>query len=305
MVQIFGIQFRCGTSNANQLLANLCSAILVIGILSFTIWQIVREGRYRRESKFIIVMICLIVLQCSVILLATTAWSSDIDWKQSMSELPGYGVYHLTLFVASGTIFLTFLWILLQYLKPHFEKLKESIALTEYRVLQSFALLLVIGTTFFYINQHPGAKSYDTANPTRAILGDWKAYMTMLDSDAFSMKIQWNNFYSKNVSVLPVYIPRTSSVDIANMVEMDGKTSIVFYTHKSEVTNQILDRYYYMNLYDKNGNLISSVRQINSDAERLFIGFYLENGISDIGHVEFTHEDGSPAFVDGLEICYQ
>lgn len=311
-VQTFGIQFRCNISNANQLLENICMSMLVIGILTFVIWQIFSKGSYRKEAKFILVMLSLIIAQSSVVLLTTTDWHADIRWKQSVSVLPGYGVHHLSLYIAASAILLTFVWIALQYLKPHFLLMQEQFGHTEYVAFRIIALLVVVGTTFLYINQHANSKSYDSANPTRVAVADWKAYVPMTDSDAFCIRIEgkgWdgnNGHYVKNASEKSVGINRGPSVDLSNVAELNGRTSIAFYAHKTVATNQILDRPYYMNIYDKNGNFISRIRQINPDAERLYIGFYPEGGVSNVGRVDFTYEDGTPAFVDEtIEIGYR
>lgn len=307
-IQTIGIQFRGGISNANQMMVNICMSILTIVIFAFTMWQLVGKGRYKREVKFILVMFALIVCQSLVMLLTTPDWHADVNWKQSLGGLPGYGFHLLTFYIAGSAILLTCLWIILQYFKPHFEYLLGHLAIVEQFAFRAMVLFVAVTTTFFYINQHPGPKSFESANPMKVTVADWRAYLPMLDSDAFCIGIDWNRWscYRKNASVSSIATPRSASVDISGVAELNDKTSIVFYAHKTAVTNQILDRYYYISIYDKNGNLISKLRQINPDAERLYIAFYPEEGITNIGRVDFSYEDGTPAFVDdAIQIGYR
>lgn len=307
-VQTFGIQLRCGISNANQLLENVFVSLIVIGILAFAVWQIIQKRTYCGEAKFIIVMLSLIMGQCALIVLTTTDWHADISWKQSVSRFSGIVGHFTNMFIGAIVIFLVLLWVMIQYFKTHYDYLLEHMSCSERFTLRGVSITLITASMLIYINQHAGPKTYEFANQSRTEISDWPAYSIMLDDDAICMQINPNKrwHYMKNASVKSIDVQRSTSVDLSDVAELDGKTSIVAYAHKTAATNQILDRYYYMRIYDKDGNLISRIRQINSDANRLYIGFYLEEGIPNIGHVEFTYEDGMPAFVDEtLEIGYR
>lgn len=307
-VQTLGIQIRCGISNSNQMLSNILDIAILIGILAFVVRQFIRKSAsYKSEAKFIVTMLCLVVIQFSLIVLTTTDLHAEISWTRSLNAMPGQNFHFLAIYFAISVIYLTLLWVLIQFLRSHYEFLIEHAGATERLTFKILMFASVSVITFIYIGQRPGPKTYDTANPSRISSADWKSYVTMLDSDAFCIRIEpktWH--YMKNASVKSIDVQRSTSVDLSDVAELDGKTSIVAYAHKTAATNQILDRYYYMSIYDKDGNLISRIRQINSDANRLYIGFYLEEGIPNIGHVEFTYEDGTPAFVDEtLEIGYR
>lgn len=309
-VQMFGIRLRCGITSINQLLENISISFLMIGILAFTTWQIYRKGTFVREAKFILVMFCLIIVQCAVMVLTTVDWHTVISWRQSLSRVSGLANHPTNIYAAVDTIFFVLLWVIYQYFKPHFKTLQEHLDFTECFVFRTLTLLFAAGITFFYINQHSGAKSYESANPLRSTVSDWKAYVSMLASDAFCIRTAAGEargwFYCKNASVKSLGISRSASVDLSNVAELNEKSSIVLYVHKTAATNQIFDRYYYINIYDESDNLVLKMRQMNPDPERLFIAFYLEGGILNIGHVDFSYEDGSQAFVDDtIEIGYR
>lgn len=307
LVQSFGIQFRCAMSNSNQFLVNICMSLLVAGILIFTIRQITRKGTYKSDAKFILVMFSFIAAQCVMILLTTTDWHADISWKQSLNSIPGKYFHYLNLYIAASTILLTILWICLKYAKSRLVHLQGHLGIQDHAAIRIFIAFTAVVVTFAYIDQHATTKNYGSANPAISEKMDWKTYCSMLDSDSFCIRyVGGNSFYTRDAFAKSVAISRCASIDLSTVPELNGKQAIVFYTHKTAATNQILDRYYYMSLYDKDGNLISRLRQLNPDPERLYIAFYPDAGVANVGRVEFTYEDGSPAFVDEtIEIGYR
>lgn len=51
-----------------------------------------------------------------------------------------------------------------------------------------------------------------------------------------------------------------------------------------------------MTMYDSNNNKISEVMQSN-DEYRQYIGFIIDNPLENVDKVEFTYEDGEPAYL--------
>lgn len=89
-----------------------------------------------------------------------------------------------------------------------------------------------------------------------------------------------------------------NEADLSNIPELLND-KILALTVKKGLTNFAVA--YYANLYDINGNLISSVRQTN-DTNRIFADFFFEEPIQGVAKISFTLEEGYPVYVmDALQ----
>ena len=300
-----------GISKDNQLLLNTVLYVLITGIFIFSVIQVVSKKRYERECVFILALFSIIAGNCGVEILTSTGLHGSLSWnKVVLVPISGVGGHMVYATGAAIGILLACVHIFLDYLKFQYGDLfrkNVKLALLKKRTIMAFSLVLL----FFIVSQYPKGKEENYMTNMNYIVGDWKTYEHMLDDEFYVIQIDPDHwFYIKNASNLRVSLTAaTSTVSVADYTQIGNintNEKFIFYAEKDSITNQVLDRYYYMTLYDENGSIISTVRQMNDDPQRYHMAFYLDRSATNISSIAFTYEDGSPAKITGiLDIGYR
>ena len=201
-------------------------------------------------------------------------------------------------YMAVLSIALILFWILQKYIRKH-HYINPHLEPRERMIGKGMLIVAFAAGLCFFVNQYPKSKIEDLVTTTAASKDDWKTYVAMLDADAFCIRIELDGwYYTKNCFSKAAVINRCSEIDFSQDADLNDRKSFVFYVHKTTATNQARDRYYYMDVYDRDDNLLCHVKQLNPDADRQYIAFYMPDGVTNLGNVRFTYEDGSVAFVD-------
>ena len=131
----------------------------------------------------------------------------------------------------------------------------------------------------------------------KAELGDLKSYSGMASHETYL--IPTNPLACMYRS--PDCQIQNGNIEKSDHIEMDLDTqyAVSLYVHRDTWENQISLPAYYVSVYDRDGGLAATVPQI-SDAEEEYVGFDLDMPVNGISRLEFTHEDGSPAYVAGM-----
>lgn len=183
-----------------------------------------------------------------------------------------------------------------------FACLRRSDTWRRERAIQMFgvvmmALGVLIVCSFQVVDGDGGDCFYNNAVET----GDWENYSGMASHAAFMIPVApamesdsaWY-YRSSDCQVQRVTTEKGSNLEL----DLDTRYAVSLYVHKDTWENQISHPAYYVSVYDRDGNLAATVPQI-SDVEEEYVGFDLDMPINGISKLEFTHEDGTPAYIAG------
>ena len=275
--------------NCNFLWWNLLLLAVFIGGCGLLLVCIVKKKHYK-TSVFALVMLLISVGNTIMIPLTMDYRFLSNGWR-AIRSLPKHRYFMFS--------FLAFVGIALMFF----------ICLRKSGVYQRERGIRVAGTAIMALSMliicscqttESGYFFYDNPSET----GNWEKYSQMASHEEFVIpaaptmewKVPWL-YQSPNSQIKMSDTEKNSSL----LLDQDTPYAISLYVHKDTRQNQIHLNKYYVSVYDKNGELAATVPQI-SDPEEAYAGFDLDMPIDGISRVEFTLEDGRPAYIDGTYI---
>lgn len=280
-VQVINSLLRLQSTDSFAVWNYLC--LFALGFFIITLFVCIFKKKHTRYAKAILLLLALSFGQCCL-QLVTEGFSplgNGVDWD-IVQSLPRNRQWLFCYIAWCGIALLTFAYC--RYLLRKQSSQKPQIIMT---VLISFVFVCacsVQSTTVAEYFYNVGADE-----------GDWDNYYTMMDNEAYCIPLAPQSWMATQNCVTV-----TGVTESANQLELSVQESniISFYIDRDNAMNQITKRPYYLMLYDANGNVVNRIQQI-SDLEENLIGFEINQRINGLSKIEFTYEDGSPAYVAG------
>lgn len=270
---------------------NLFLMLVLLFSISSSMYWIYRKNKYEIYGRIILILYVLGIAQCGLSLVSNASINplSDINWNSNVI------IYQNRHFIFSyiSIIFISivYLFILKEYIS---DKIRPNIS---NKFISYAEIILVVCGMVIYCNYYELSNVADFTN-TELSHSDWKSYSKALNKDTYCIRVApEGRFLTKNSSVSSINNDNNiyNEVDIREVGDK-SKRVIAIYANKYLYTNQLKNRKYIMTMYDSNNNKISEVMQSN-DEYRQYIGFIIDNPLENVDKVEFTYEDGEPAYL--------
>ncbi len=285
--QLVNTLFR--VQGGNILLWNMLLLVGFISVCGFLLVCIIRK-KHRQPAVFALVL--LLVSVGNIVMQQTGGFGYLFNGWQTIISFSKDRLWICSFVSLIGIVLMLF------------------ICLSNSRVWKSERLVRVVGTTITSLSMlimcsfqstDSGTFYYDNSDET----GNWVKYTQMANHEDFVIPVApavetnlpWYYQSPNSQTKMTAVTAKCSSL----VLNQDTQYAISLYIHKDTRQNQIHLNKYYVSVYDKNGELAATVPQI-SDPEEAYAGFDLDMPIDGISRVEFTLEDGRPAYIDGTYI---
>ena len=270
---------------------NLFLMLMLFLSVGSSVYWIYTKNKYEIYGKIILTLYVLAIGQCGLSLISNASINpvSDISWN---SNVIIYQNRHFIFsYISMIFIFIIYLFILKGYMS---DKIRPNIS---NKFISYAEVVVVVCSMIIYCNYYT-LNNVDDLTNTELSHSDWKSYSKVLNEDTYCIRVApegW--FLTKNSLVSSI----NNDNDIYNEVDISevgnkSKGVIAIYANKYLYTNQLSNRKYVMSMYDGNNNKISEVVQSN-DEFREYIGFIIDYPDKKVARIEFTYEDGTPAYV--------